>query len=140
LQERVGKGGTSFKLFKLATMLKDSPNIGSGEITVKNDPRVLPLGRFLRKSKINELPQLWNILSGDMSVVGPRPMVADTYAHYSQEAQDILNSVRPGLTGLGSIIFRDEESFLDQRDDPVSFYPCNITHLQKCFGSLVCGK
>ena len=58
LQERVGNGGTSFKLFKLATMLKDSPNIGSGEITVKNDPRVLPLGRFLRKSKINELPQL----------------------------------------------------------------------------------
>ena len=62
-----------------------------------------------------------------MSVVGPRPMVADTYAHYSQEAQEILNSVRPGLTGLGSIIFRDKESLLDQRDDPVSFYTCNIT-------------
>jgi len=127
LQERIGKDGKLFKLFKFATMLKDSPNLGSGEITVKNDPRVLPLGKFLRKSKINELPQLWNIFSGDMSVVGPRPMVADTYAHYLQEAQEILNSVRPGLTGLGSVIFRDEESLLDQRDDPVRFYTRNIT-------------
>jgi len=124
LQECIGKDG---KLFKFATMLKDSPNIGSGEITVKNDPRVLPLGKFLRKSKINELPQLWNLFSGYMSVVGPRPIVADTYAHYPQEAKEILDSVRPGLTGLCSVIFRDEESLLEQRGGPVRFYTRNIT-------------
>ena len=114
-------------MLKFATMLKDSPNIGSGEITIHSDPRVLPLGKFLRKSKINELPQLWNILIGDMSVVGPRPMVPNTYANYSAEAQEILNTVRPGLTGIGSIIFRDEERLLEGRKDPVGFYNENIT-------------
>ena len=70
IQNRVGRKSDQFGLIKFATMLKDSPNIGTGEITINNDPRVLPLGKFLRKSKINELPQLWNILVGDMSVVG----------------------------------------------------------------------
>jgi lipopolysaccharide/colanic/teichoic acid biosynthesis glycosyltransferase len=91
IQTRIGKNGSLFGLLKFATMLKDSPNIGSGEITIHNDPRVLPLGKFLRKSKINELPQLWNILIGDMSVVGPRPMVPNKYANYPAEAQEILN-------------------------------------------------
>ena len=127
IQTRVGKNGNPFGLFKFATMLKDSPNIGSGEITINNDPRVLPLGKFLRKSKINELPQLWNILIGDMSVVGPRPMVPNTYADYPAEAQEILNTVRPGLTGIGSIIFRDEERLLKDREDPIEFYKENIT-------------
>ena len=125
-QSRVGKRGSSFGLNKFATMLKDSPNIGSGEITIKNDPRVLPLGKFLRKSKINELPQLWNIFIGDMSIVGPRPMVPNTYANYPEKAQEILNTVRPGLTGIGSIIFRDEEILLDGREDPIGFYNKNI--------------
>jgi len=127
IQTRIGKNGSLFGLLKFATMLKDSPNIGSGEITIHNDPRVLPLGKFLRKSKINELPQLWNILIGDMSVVGPRPMVPNTYANYPAEAQEILNTVRPGLTGIGSIIFRDEERLLDDREDPIGFYNENIT-------------
>ena len=127
IQTRIGKNGSLFGLLKFATMLKDSPNIGSGEITIHNDPRVLPLGKFLRKSKINELPQLWNILIGDMSVVGPRPMVPNTYANYPAEAQEILNTVRPGLTGVGSIIFRDEERLLDGREDPIGFYNENIT-------------
>ena len=126
-QTRVGVNGNSFRLIKFATMLKDSPTIGSGEITIKNDPRVLPFGKFLRKSKINELPQLWNIFVGDMSVVGPRPMVPNTYARYPIEAQRILNTVRPGLTGLGSIIFRDEEKLLDGLEDPIDFYNENIT-------------
>jgi lipopolysaccharide/colanic/teichoic acid biosynthesis glycosyltransferase len=125
-QTRIGKNGTPFGLLKFATMLKDSPNIGAGEITVKNDPRVLPFGKFLRKSKINELPQLWNVLIGDMSLVGPRPMVPKTFALYSQAAQDALNTVRPGLTGIGSIIFRDEETLLDSRDDPRKFYDDHI--------------
>lgn len=125
-QTRVGKNGSSFGLIKFATMLKDSPNIGSGEITIKNDPRVLPLGKFLRKSKINELPQLWNIFIGNMSIVGPRPMVPNTYARYPRDAQKVLNTVRPGLTGIGSIIFRDEERLLDGREDPIGFYIENI--------------
>jgi lipopolysaccharide/colanic/teichoic acid biosynthesis glycosyltransferase len=127
IQTRIGKNGSLFGLLKFATMLKDSPNIGAGEITVHNDPRVLPIGKFLRKSKINELPQLWNILIGNMSVVGPRPMVPNTYANYPEEAQEILNTVRPGLTGIGSIIFRDEERLLSERDDPIKFYSENIT-------------
>lgn len=125
-QTRVGLNGKPFGLMKFATMLKNSPTIGTGEITIKNDPRVLPLGKFLRKSKINELPQLWNIFRGDMSIVGPRPMVPKTYARYPIEAQNLLNTVKPGLTGIGSIIFRDEERLLDGHKDPVGFYNENI--------------
>jgi lipopolysaccharide/colanic/teichoic acid biosynthesis glycosyltransferase len=127
IQTRVGKRGNHFGLFKFATMLKDSPNIGFGEITIKSDPRVLPLGIFLRKCKINELPQLWNIFVGDMSIVGPRPMVPKTYATYRPDAQKIINTVKPGLTGIGSIIFRDEERLLDGLKDPIRFYNKNIT-------------
>jgi len=122
IQERAGLGGNSFGLYKFATMLKNSPNIGAGEITVRGDPRVLPFGQFLRKTKLNELPQLWNIFIGDMSVVGPRPMVLNTYAHYPEEAREKLNTIRPGLTGIGSIVFRDEERHLADRDEPMEFY------------------
>ena len=87
LQKRIGKGGVEFGLLKFATMLKNSPKIGAGEITLKNDPRVLPLGRFLRKTKLNELPQLINILTGDISIVGPRPMVPNTFSKYSEESK-----------------------------------------------------
>jgi len=122
IQERAGLGGNSFGLYKFATMLKNSLNIGAGEITVRGDPRVLPFGQFLRKTKLNELPQLWNIFIGDMSVVGPRPMVLNTYAHYPEEARQKLNTIRPGLTGIGSIVFRDEERYLADRDEPMEFY------------------
>jgi len=122
IQERVGRGGKSFGLYKFATMLKNSPNIGAGEITVREDPRVLPFGKFLRKTKLNELPQLWNIFIGDMSVVGPRPMVLNTYAHYPEAARQKLDTIRPGLTGIGSIVFRDEERYLADRDEPMEFY------------------
>ena len=122
IQQRVGRRGDQFGLLKFATMLKDSPNIGAGEITVRDDPRVLPFGVFLRKTKLNELPQLWNILIGDMSVVGPRPMVPNTYANYSEVARAALDTVRPGLTGIGSIIFRDEERYLADLEYPMEFY------------------
>lgn len=121
-QKRVGRYGNEFGLLKFATMLKDSPNIGAGEITIHDDPRVLPIGKILRKTKLNELPQLFNIIKGDMSIVGPRPMVPNTYAKYAKEAQAILNTIRPGLTGIGSIFFRDEEQFLIGKDDPMAFY------------------
>tara|TARA_B110000003_G_C16608396_1_gene518438 strand:- start:354 stop:980 length:627 start_codon:yes stop_codon:yes gene_type:complete len=121
-QERIGRYGKPFKLLKFATMLANSPNIGTGEITIKNDPRVLPVGVFLRKSKINELPQLWNIINGDMSIVGPRPMVKNTYANYSLETKNFIDMIRPGLTGIGSIFFRNEELYLANRQDPMNFY------------------
>lgn len=122
IQERVGINGREFGLLKFATMLKNSPNIGSGNLTVKDDPRVLPVGKFLRKSKINELPQILNIFIGDMSIVGPRPMVKETYDNYPSKDREILNTVRPGLTGIGSIIFRDEEMYLSNKKDPINFY------------------
>ena len=126
VQKRAGIKGNSFGLIKFATMLKNSPNIGAGEITVQNDPRVLPFGWFLRKTKINELPQLWNILIGDMSVVGPRPMVLNTYAYYPESVRLKLDTIRPGLTGIGSIVFRDEESYLARSARPMKFYRENI--------------
>ena len=107
-------------------MLRDSPNIGTKDITIQDDPRVLPVGKFLRKTKLNELPQLWNIIIGDMSVVGPRPMVLKTYNYYPEKARLKLNTIRPGLTGIGSIFFRDEERYLANRDDPIEFYKKNI--------------
>lgn len=121
-QERVGRDGRHFGLYKFATMLKESPSMGAGDITVKNDPRILPFGQLLRKTKLNELPQLLNILKGDLSLVGPRPMVPSTFEHYDPQARTELCKVPPGLTGVGSIIFRDEERYLDSRDDPVRFY------------------
>jgi len=121
-QVRVGLDGRLFTLLKFATMLRNSPNIGAGEITLRNDPRVLPIGRVLRKSKLNELPQLWNVLVGDISIVGPRPMVPGTYAHYPLAAKRELDTVRPGLTGVGSLVFRDEERWLVSRTDSHIFY------------------
>lgn len=121
-QERVGKGGRIFKLIKFATMLENSPNIGAGSITLKNDPRVLPFGKLLRKTKINELPQLLNVLMGDMSLVGPRPLTPKNYAYYSSDVKHVLETVVPGLSGVGSIVFRNEEFFLSDLENPIQFY------------------
>lgn len=118
IQERVAQGGKSFGLIKFATMLENSPNMSGGDVTSGNDPRVLPVGRFLRKTKINELPQLINILKGDISVVGPRPMTPRNFAYYSQEIQDQIRDLKPGLTGIGSIVFRDEEAVLARSSKP----------------------
>jgi len=122
LQNRVGKNGHIFKLYKFATMLKDSPNLGSGTVTLKNDPRILPMGGFLRKTKINELPQLLNILKGDMSVVGPRPQTPRCFNAFPKHAQQVIVQVRPGLSGIGSIIFRDEEELMQGHADASKFY------------------
>jgi len=122
LQERVGKDGKPFKLYKFATMLKNSPNIGTGTVTMKNDPRVLPMGKFLRKTKINELPQLLNIFLGDMSVVGPRPQAHRCFNAFPVELQRIIVQVKPGLSGIGPIIFRGEEDILADHAGSVEFY------------------
>lgn len=121
-QTRVGIHGNKFNLFKFATMLKDSPNIGSGTVTLKNDPRVLPLGRYLRQSKINELPQLFNILKGDMSFVGPRPQTQRCFDAFPSLLQDKIVSVPPGLTGVGSIVFRGEEELIDGAENADWYY------------------
>ena len=121
-QERMGKGGSLFSLHKFATMLKDSPNIGSGTLTVQNDPRILPLGNFLRKTKINELPQLFNVFKGDMSIVGPRPQSARNFSAFSEDVQKNIMLVSPGLTGLGSIFFSDEEAMLTSSVNHDEFY------------------
>ena len=122
LQGRVGKGGKAFKLYKFATMLKNSPSIGTGTVTVKGDPRILPMGHFLRKSKINELPQLLNILKGDMSIVGPRPQTQRCFDAFTPASQKAIVQVQPGITGIGSIIFRDEENVLHGHADSLRFY------------------
>lgn len=122
LQERVGKDGKPFKLFKFATMLKNSPNIGSGTVTIKNDPRVLQIGKFLRKTKINELPQLLNIFLGDMSVVGPRPQAKRCFDAFPSELQHVIVQAKPGLSGIGPIVFRAEEDILANQAGTVEFY------------------
>jgi lipopolysaccharide/colanic/teichoic acid biosynthesis glycosyltransferase len=122
VQQRIGRGGKPFGLYKFATMLKNSPNLGTGTVTVKNDPRVLPMGRFLRKTKINELPQLLNILIGDMSLVGPRPQTQRCFDAFPASSQTQIMKVRPGLSGVGSIVFRDEEELMHASVEPEKFY------------------
>ena len=108
-QDRVGYKNSIFGIWKFATMQKNSPNMGSKDLTIRNDSRVTPVGKFLRRSKINELPQLINILNGDMSFTGPRPLMKSGFDRYSEEMKVRVYNVKPGLTGIGSIIFRDEE-------------------------------
>ena len=122
LQERVGKNREMFKLFKFATMLKDSPSMGTGTVTLKNDPRVLPAGKFLRKTKINELPQLLNVFIGQMSLVGPRPQAPRCFDAFPVESQDIIVQVKPGLSGIGPIVFRGEEDILEGHSGTLDFY------------------
>ena len=121
-QNRVGRGGKDFKLYKFATMLKDSPNMGTGTMTVKNDPRVLPMGGLLRKTKINELPQLINIFKGDMSVIGPRPQTQRCFDAFPESAQNDITKVRPGLSGIGSVVFRSEEDMMHANAEPDRLY------------------
>jgi lipopolysaccharide/colanic/teichoic acid biosynthesis glycosyltransferase len=130
LQERVGYKNSKFLIWKFATMLKNSPNMGAGLITLKKDPRLLPIGGFLRTSKINELPQLINILLGEMSFVGPRPVMPKSFEQYPIDVQAVIYNVKPGLSGIGSIVFRDEESLItaygEQGGDTWEFYKTKI--------------
>ena len=126
-QKRIGYRNKPFDIWKFATMLKNSPNIGTGEITLRNDPRVTSFGKFLRRTKLNELPQIINVLKGDMSIVGPRPLMEVSFRLYSEEDRRKIYSVRPGITGISSLIFRDEEKLLSEAADPrqmyISIYP-----------------
>ncbi len=126
-QRRIGYQNRPFRVWKFATMLKDSPNMLTGSITLRNDPRVTPLGHFLRRSKINELPQVLNVLTGDMSWVGPRPQMQQDFEAYPPHIQAVIYHVRPGITGIGSLVFRDEEGIISRADaDPRVFYTDQI--------------
>ena len=130
LQERIGLNKKPFMIYKFATMLKNSSKMTGGFITIQNDPRVTFMGGFLRKSKINELPQLLNIIIGDMSVVGPRPVMKASFEAYPSKIQEVIYNVKPGLTGIGSIIFRDEEELIsnvkNNGGDILNFYKKTI--------------
>jgi lipopolysaccharide/colanic/teichoic acid biosynthesis glycosyltransferase len=117
-QERVGYKNKIFRIWKFATMLRNSPNMGHGDVTVRKDPRITPIGKFLRQSKINELPQVINILTGDMSFVGPRPLMKVGFDRYSGEMKSKVYNTQPGLTGIGSIVFRDEELIITKSSLP----------------------
>ena len=121
-QKRIGYKNKPFYIWKFATMLKNSSKMGTGEITVRNDPRVTPFGKFLRLSKINELPQLFNILQGDMSIVGPRPLMKVSFDLYSNDVQAKIYNTRPGITGIGSLVFREEEKLLSEAKDAREMY------------------
>ena len=127
LQKRVGYKNRRFNIIKFATMLFNSPNMGTGSLTTRNDPRVLPFGKFLRKTKINELPQIFNVFNGTMSIVGPRPQMEVDYYRFPLNVQEHIYDSVPGITGIGSVVFRDEEYYMSKPGiDPVAFYTKEI--------------
>lgn len=121
-QKRIGYKNSLFNICKFATMLKNSPNMGTGEITLRNDPRVTKFGKLLRITKINELPQIINVFKGDMSIVGPRPLMEVSFKQYPLEVQQKIYNSKPGMTGIGSLVFRDEEKIVSDAADPKAMY------------------
>jgi len=120
MQERGDAGGGTFEVFKFTTMPKGSELLG--DITAADDKRPTRLGKLLRKSKINELPQILNVVRGDMSIVGPRPLLPRQVAEYSAEVQAAIAKTRPGLTGLGSLFFAQEDTLLASVPERERFY------------------
>lgn len=120
-QERIGRFGRPFRIYKFRTMVVDAEQRGL-RITAGHDPRVTRSGRFLRASKLDELPQLLNVLKGEMSLVGPRPEVAEYVAHYPVALRDKVLSVPPGITDRASIEYRDESRLLAASDNPQQSY------------------
>lgn len=123
-QERIGRNFRPFKILKFRTMVPDAPSLGRA-ITVGNDPRITWVGHWLRKTKTDELPQLLNVLMGDMSLVGPRPEVRRYVELFANDYAEVL-SVRPGITDLASIRFRHESELLGKAADPDAEYCKNI--------------
>ncbi len=120
IQERVGQGGRHFKMIKFRTMIRDADKIGSA-ITIGNDSRITRVGRWLRRFKLDEFPQLFNVLKGEMSFVGPRPEVPKYVALYNDTERKVLNLV-PGITDPASIIYRNENEILGKFGDPEKHY------------------
>ncbi|HIF9252195.1 TPA: sugar transferase [Photobacterium damselae] len=131
-QERVGLNGKLFKILKFRTMVPDAEKKGL-QVTVGDDPRITHSGKFLRKSKLDELPQLFNVLIGDMSIVGPRPEVPRFMNEYDDETRRIILSVRPGITDRASIEFTNEAELLDSSDDPSKTYITEIMPIKASY-------
>lgn len=110
--ERIGRHNRPFRILKFRTMYETGDSYNGPRVTGQGDPRITPFGHWLRDTKLNELPQLWNVLRGDMSLVGPRPEDRDFVNHWPADVRDVLLSVRPGITSPASVIYRDEESML----------------------------
>jgi lipopolysaccharide/colanic/teichoic acid biosynthesis glycosyltransferase len=127
LQKRIGKDYRYFLIIKFATMKKNSPLIGSKTITLENDSRILPLGDFLRKTKINELLQFLNVLKGDMSLIGPRPLTQEIFNIYPKNISKIISTVKPGISGLGSLIFKNEYLLLKKNKNIKQIYTEEIS-------------
>lgn len=139
-QKRIGYQSNYFDIWKFATMLKDSPNMGTGTITLRKDPRITPMGGFLRMTKINELPQLFNVLIGDMSFVGPRPLVDKNFIATPKEIKDQIYLNKPGITGIGSVVFRDEEKLLSETKLPPEQFYNEVIGPYKCELEIWYGK
>lgn len=118
---RVGKDGNVFQILKFRTMYDRPESFAGPEITAQGDPRITPLGQWLRDTKINELPQLWNVLKGEMSLIGPRPEVAHIVEKWPSDRKDVILSVRPGITSPASVLFRDEEELLPLGEEMQSY-------------------
>ena len=119
-QVRTGLHKKAFYVYKFRTMVNQADKMGTS-VTTGADPRITPIGRILRKTKFDELPQLFNVLRGDMSFVGPRPDVPEITSEYTPQMQRIF-SVRPGITSVATLHFRDEEDMLAKVSDPDKFY------------------
>jgi len=119
-QERIGRGFAPFEILKFRTMVVDAPQLG-GQLTAGRDPRITTVGRFLRATKIDELPQLWNVFKGEMSFVGPRPEVPRYVEQFHDDYEELLK-VRPGITDLASLKYRHEAELLGESADPESLY------------------
>jgi len=119
-QSRIGQFGRPFRIWKFRSMVVNAESLGV-PLTKREDLRITRIGRFLRKTKLDELPQLWNVVVGDMSLVGPRPEVPRYVQRYTPSQREILN-LKPGITDLASIVFRDEESLLCGVDNMEEFY------------------
>lgn len=119
-QDRVGRNGRLFSLYKFRTMVKNADKVGTS-VTTGEDPRITKIGKILRKTKLDELPQLFNVLLGDMSFVGPRPDVPEIVERYTPEMRRILE-VRPGITSNATLHLRNEEDLLSMAKDPDKAY------------------
>jgi lipopolysaccharide/colanic/teichoic acid biosynthesis glycosyltransferase len=131
-QERVGRGGHSFKIFKFRSMTIGAALAGTA-LTVRQDRRVTRFGGFLRRTKLDELPQLINVLAGEMSLVGPRPEVPEFIRYYTPQQRAIMLSVKPGMTDYAAICFRNESELLDSSRDPIEFYRREIMPIKYAY-------
>ena len=132
LQKRIGYHNQEYSIWKFVTMRRDSPN--SGTITAKDDPRILPFGKFLRDTKINELPQLINVMKGEMSIVGPRPLTEEAFNLYPEELKPLIYQTKAGATGIGSVVFRNEEQILAESEKP--YLECYAEDIMPIKGAL----